>query len=85
MIPMKTQSQKGVNGILKQEFIGGIHLKNINTTKLLVTESKDIYNQDRPHYSNYMKTPEQMHRQSRIKMIPYKSKITPQSPVMLFN
>ena len=74
-----------VNGILKQEFIGGIHLKNINTTKLLVEESIDIYNQERPHYSNYMKTPEQMHRQSSIKMKTYKSKIAPQFPVMLSN
>ena len=42
--------------------------------KLLIENSIEIYNQERPHYSNYMLTPEQMHLQSAIKMRTYKTK-----------
>ena len=42
--------------------------------KKVVWESIKIYNNDRPHYSCYMKTPNQMHRQKDIKIRTYKSK-----------
>jgi hypothetical protein len=37
-------------------------------------ESVSIYNELRPHYSNYMLTPNKMHLQSQIKMRTYKKK-----------
>ena len=43
--------------------------------KLLVKDAIHIYNTKRPHWSGYMKTPEQMHKQDRIKIRTYKTKI----------
>ena len=61
-----------VNGILKLEF----QLENYNIRlplmKQLVENSIYIYNNIRPHYSCYLKTPEQMHRQSEIDIRTYK-------------
>lgn len=42
--------------------------------KLLVKNAIKIYNQKRPHYSNYMLTPNQMHQQNKIKMRTFKTK-----------
>lgn len=65
-----------VNGILKQEFIGytkkALSFKNM---RKLIEDSIDKYNSYRPHYSCYYKTPNQMHKQSEIKIRSYK-KIT---------
>ena len=44
--------------------------------KLLIENSIEIYNQERPHYSNFMLTPEQIHLQSNIKMRTYKKQKT---------
>jgi len=64
-----------VNGILKSEFLDYYSYKlPLNLMKKVVNESIKIYNQDRPHYSCYMKTPEQMHLQKEIKIRTYKSK-----------
>jgi putative transposase len=83
--PYQNAVAERINGILKQEFIGGITTDDIDLMRLLVKESIEIYNTERPHYSNHMKTPEQMHKQSKIIMKTYKSKIAPQKPVMLSN
>ena len=40
----------------------------------VVKEAINIYNEIRPHYSNYMLTPNQMHTQNKIKMRTYKKK-----------
>jgi len=64
-----------VNGILKSEFLDYYGYKlPLNLMKKVVYESIKIYNIDRPHYSCYMKTPEQMHLQKEIKIRTYKSK-----------
>lgn len=81
--PYQNAVAERVNGILKQEFLDGITTKDTHLMGLLVAESIEIYNKERPHYSNHMKTPEQMHKQSRIIMKTYKSKIAPQKSVML--
>lgn len=83
--PYQNAVAERVNGILKQEFLNGISTMDIHLMSLLVEESIDIYNTERPHYSNYMKTPEQMHKQSKITMRTYKTKIAPQDSVMLSN
>jgi hypothetical protein len=47
---------------------------DLKIMKQIVKESISIYNELRPHYSNYMLTPNKMHLQSQIKMRTYKTK-----------
>jgi len=61
-----------VNGILKQEFLLEDYQVDIKTMILLVEDAVRIYNTKRPHWSCYMKTPEQMHKQRNIKIRTYK-------------
>lgn len=61
-----------VNGILKQEFLLEEYDVKLPIMKELVKNSIEIYNKKRPHYSCYMNTPEQMHRQTQIKIRTYK-------------
>jgi putative transposase len=63
-----------VNGILKQEFIGQLKTTDIKIMRELVKCSIKTYNQKRPHYSCYMKTPERMHRQEDVRIRTYKKK-----------
>ena len=52
-----------MNGILKQEFLFN-QCRNIVELKKLVKESVDIYNNDRPHLSLNMKTPNFIHQKT---------------------
>ena len=61
-----------VNGILKLEFQFENYNVKLPVMKQLVENSIQIYNTMRPHYSCYMKTPEQMHLQSEINIRTYK-------------
>ena len=61
-----------VNGILKQEFLLEEYDIELATMKELVKNSIGIYNTIRPHYSCYMKTPQQMHSQNKIEIRSYK-------------
>jgi putative transposase len=65
-----------VNGILKAEFIGYNRKIKIKVMRELVHNSITIYNEIRPHYSAYYKTPNQMHKQSEIKIKTYKKQKT---------
>jgi len=62
-----------VNGILKQEFLLEDYQVDIKTMKLIVDAAVHIYNTKRPHWSCYMKTPEQMHLQSQVEIRTYKN------------
>ncbi len=73
--PYENAVAERINGILKQEFGVARPLKNINEKSKLIEQSVQIYNQERPHLSNNMLTPNQMHKQSKVKMKTYKSKI----------
>jgi putative transposase len=42
--------------------------------KTIIKETVHIYNSQRPHYSNHMLTPEQMHNQNKVQMRTYKIK-----------
>ena len=44
--------------------------------KQIIKETIEIYNEKRPHYSNHMLTPNQMHQQNKLKMKTYKTKNT---------
>lgn len=65
-----------INGILKNEFLLEKFKVNANTMKLMVDDAVNKYNKIRPHYSCYMRTPEQMHRQNKIKVRSYKKKLS---------
>lgn len=72
--PYENAVAERINGILKQEFMIDKYNKDLNIMKQVVKEAINIYNRQRPHFSNYMLTPNQMHLQSLIKMKTYKTK-----------
>ena len=61
-----------VNGVLKHEFIQLVKVDDLEIMDCLVRESIHIYNTHRPHLSCQMNTPEQMHKQSKLKRKSYK-------------
>jgi len=61
-----------VNGILKQEFIEIVKVDTLRLMNKLVSQSVNIYNMQRPHLSCKMMTPENMHKQNKIKRKVYK-------------
>ena len=63
-----------INGILKQEF--NIDKFDVETKikRKIVEESIEIYNEFRPHFSNHYLTPNQMHKQEKLKIKTYKNK-----------
>lgn len=73
--PYQNAVAERINGILKQEFmIDRYKDHSIDIIKAVVKESIWIYNNLRPHWSNHMLTPIEMHQQSQIKMKTYKTK-----------
>ena len=72
--PYQNVVAERINGILKHEFILGITTSDLELIENLITESIDIYNNERPHWSCWMKTPNSMHQQKEIKIRTYKTK-----------
>lgn len=72
--PYENAVAERINGILKQEFNIAKYEVNLKIKKQIIKESIKIYNQERPHLSNHMLTPNQMHKQNKIEMKTYKSK-----------
>lgn len=72
--PYENAVAERINGILKQEFMIDKYNQDLYIMKRIVKEAIDTYNVKRPHYSNYMLTPNQMHLQKQIKMRTYKTK-----------
>lgn len=72
--PYENAVAERINGILKQEFMIDRYHLELSLMKKLVAEAINKYNQIRPHWSNYMLTPSQMHLQNTIKMKTYKTK-----------
>ena len=72
--PYQNAIAERVNGILKHEFILGITTSDLGLMSKLVSESIDIYNRERPHWSCWMNTPNSMHQQNTIKIKTYKTK-----------
>ena len=72
--PYQNAVAERVNGILKQEFLDGITIRDIELMKLFIKDAINIYNHKRPHLSNHMLTPKMMHKQNSIKMKTYKTK-----------
>ena len=72
--PYENAIAERVNGILKDEFGLSDKFENIRQAKELTRQSIEIYNQLRPHLSCSLLTPNQMHQQSKIKLISFKKK-----------
>jgi putative transposase len=65
-----------VNGILKDEFGLDDVFENIDQAKSEVKQSIELYNRLRPHLSNNMLTPYQMHNQNKLKPRAWHKKTT---------
>ncbi len=72
--PYSNAIAERVNGILKQEFLLEDYKVDISTMKLLVKSAVHTYNTKRPHWSCYMNTPEQTHKQKEMKIRTYKKR-----------
>ena len=70
--PYENAIAERINGILKYEFILNRQNLELPTMKSLVENSIYIYNNYRPHSSCSMKTPSEMHKQSKIKIKTYR-------------
>lgn len=65
-----------VNGILKQELGLDDQFDSIGQAKQQVDQAVVLYNRFRPHFSNHLLTPEQMHHQKKLKPRTWKRKTT---------
>jgi transposase InsO family protein len=65
-----------VNGILKDEFGLDDTFENWEQTICEAKQSIDLYNRLRPHLSNYMLTPIEMHRQNKLMQRAWHKKTT---------
>ncbi len=72
--PYENAIAERINGILKQEFDIAKNIKDQNLKEKLIKNAINIYNNRRPHLSNHMLTPIQMHKQDKLKRRQYKSK-----------
>jgi transposase InsO family protein len=72
--PYENAVAERVNGILKQEFVIDTYHADLNIMRKIVKDAIEVYNDQRPHYSNYMLTPSQMHSQNEVKIRTYKQK-----------
>ena len=72
--PYENAIAERINGVLKQEFDITRNIKSLDIKKELIKNAINIYNNKRPHLSNHMLTPQQMHKQNKLKRKQYKSK-----------
>jgi len=72
--PYENAVAERINGILKQEFMIDKYEQNVETMKVIVKKAVEICSQNRPHFSNYLLTPNQMHKQNKRKIRTYKRK-----------
>ncbi|WPO76905.1 MULTISPECIES: IS3 family transposase [Flavobacterium] len=79
--PYENAVAERINGILKQEFNIDKFNQQLAVMKILIKDAIEVYNNERPHYSNYMLTPNQMHKQNIVEMRTYKTK-TPAKKVL---
>lgn len=72
--PYENAIAERINGVLKQEFDIAKNVKDFSLKQQLIESAIKIYNHVRPHLSNHMLTPIQMHEQNKLKRKQYKSK-----------
>jgi putative transposase len=64
-----------INGILKDEFALSNKMKDLGELKEKITRAVEIYNNQRPHMSCHLLTPNQMHKQQKLKIVTWRKKI----------
>ncbi|MHA4811436.1 integrase core domain-containing protein [Flavitalea flava] len=74
--PYDNANAERVNGILKQEFGLDELFDNRQQAEQELKESVLLYNRQRPHMSNHLLTPEQMHSQDLLKPKAWHKKTT---------
>lgn len=72
--PYENAIAERINGILKHEFMIDTYHLELSLMKEIVAEAIRIYNNDRPHWSNHMLAPSQMHSKAKMKYRTYKTK-----------
>jgi putative transposase len=72
--PYENAVAERVNGILKDEFGMDEIFEDLQQAKKQLSQSIVLYNQKRPHSSNYMLTPLKMHSQQKLKPKTWKKK-----------
>ena len=72
--PYSNAVAERVNGIIKNEFNLESYQANMEQMKTIMKETVAIYNNERPHFSCQLLTPNQMHKQNQIIMKTYKTK-----------
>lgn len=70
--PYENAVAERINRILKQEFMIDSYHRELSLLTKIITEAINVYNQRRPHWSNYVLTPSQMHSQNQVKTRTYK-------------
>lgn len=73
--PYENAIAERINGILKQEFAIDSYNLELSVIKKLIKQIVDIYNNFRPHWSNYMMTPNQMFNTQNIVFREYKKTV----------
>lgn len=64
-----------INGILKDEFGMADKFKDLDELKEKLKRVVEIYNNQRPHMSCHLLTPNQMHNQQKLKVVTWRKKI----------
>ena len=72
--PYENAIAERVNGVLKQEFAIAAYDTDLTTKKMIIKDAIKLYNSLRPHLSNHMLTPNNMHKQQKLKRKQYKIK-----------
>lgn len=72
--PYENAIAERVNGILKDEFRLDQQFRNYTLLKQQLEQAVALYNQNRPHFSIQLLTPNQAHLQQKIKLKTWKNK-----------
>jgi putative transposase len=62
--PLENAIAERLNGILKGEYLEDLPIKDIEGAKVALSKGVWLYNQERPHLSIGMHTPETVHTQN---------------------
>lgn len=60
--PLENALAERMNGIIKNEYLFNKRIRNVNHARVLLTQAIDAYNNERPHTSINMYTPNKIHQ-----------------------
>ena len=73
--PYENAVAERINGILKDEFGMADKFKDLVELKEKLKRAVEIYNNQRPHMSCHLLTPNQMHQQQELKIVTWRKKV----------